>query len=65
MTVSVTGRFVRQTDKALCLEIEGQGQVWFPNSQIVDEDVFDHGEETVTVEVTDWIARQKGLGAGK
>lgn len=53
-------RITRETDKALCLQVDGE-EVWIPLTQIHDADSLKAGDEDVTVAVTEWIAEQKGL----
>lgn len=50
----------RVTEKALLAVIEDE-EVWIPLSQISDEEDYDEGDSDVTLSVTEWIAREKGL----
>ncbi len=50
--------FVRETELAMLLEIEGE-ELWIPKSQIGASKKKDG--KPIRVELTDWIARQKGL----
>jgi hypothetical protein len=53
-------RAINETDAAVLVEVEGQ-EVWFPKSHIgKDSEVKELGD-TGTIEVTEWIAEQKGL----
>lgn len=47
---------VRETAKAVLLEIEPQLEVWMPLSQIIEWDLVEH-----EVEIPAWLAREKGL----
>ena len=58
-TVILDGKLKRTSDKAVCVSLEGN-DVWFPRSQIIDISTEEEGDE-VTLEVTQWIADQKGL----
>lgn len=51
-------RFVRETEKALLVEIDGE-QHWLPKSQLLDIDSDDNESGTVTVR--HWLAVEKGL----
>jgi hypothetical protein len=51
---------LRVTDKALLLRVDGE-DVWIPLSQIDDAGQYEQGDHDVTVSVTEWIAKQKGL----
>lgn len=53
-------KVVRQTDSAFLLVIDGE-DYWIPKSQIADPETYEPGDENVTVSVTEWIAKQKGL----
>ena len=62
MSVTIQGDYVLHTDKAVLLNIDGE-EIWLPNSQIEECEPFDtltEGEST-TLEISDWIAEQKGL----
>jgi hypothetical protein len=48
------------TANAVLVEWDGD-DYWFPASQVADPDVFEKGDEGVTVSVTEWIANQKGI----
>lgn len=54
-------RIVRETDAAFLFEIDGE-EVWVPKSQVSDPDDYEAGDENVSVSVTAFIAREKGLG---
>ena len=51
----------RVTDKALLAVIDGD-EYWLPLSQIADSDDYEGGETDVTLSITEWIAKEKGLG---
>jgi hypothetical protein len=51
---------VAVTTAALLVEWEGE-RFWLPRSQVADPDTFEPGDEGVTVSVTEWIAKQKGI----
>lgn len=53
-------RIVRETDAAFLIEHDGE-EHWIPKSQIADPDTYEAGDEDVTVSVTEWIAKQKGI----
>lgn len=50
------------TERAILVEYDGE-EIWFPVSQVADPDVFEKGDEGVTVSVSEWIANQKGIEA--
>lgn len=50
----------RETASAFLLRIDGE-QHWVPRSQIADPDTYEAGDQDVTVSLTEWIARQKGI----
>jgi hypothetical protein len=53
---------VRETDKAfLCLLDDGE-ETWIPKSQVADSDNYSAGDERITLSITDFIAKEKGLG---
>lgn len=51
---------VAVTDAAILVLYEGKKH-WLPKSQVSDPDVFEAGDEDVTVSITEWIANQKGI----
>ena len=53
---------VRVTDKALLVRIDDE-QIWLPLSQIADAGDYDFqaGDQELSLSVTEWIAREKGL----
>lgn len=53
-------RVVLEIPKAFLLLIDGS-EHWIPKSQIADPDTYEPGDENVTVSMTDWIAKQKGI----
>ncbi len=53
-------RVVSETANAFLLSIDGS-EHWIPKSQIADPDTYERGDENVTISMTDWIAKQKGI----
>lgn len=51
---------VRTTDKAALCRIDGE-EHWIPHSQVNEETPLVVGECEVTVEITRWLAEQRGL----
>lgn len=51
----------RETEKALQLLLEGGELLWFPKSHIKDPEFLEVGQEETEVEVSRWIATEKGL----
>lgn len=51
---------LRQTDKAYLCLINGE-EVWIPKSQIADAADYDDGDKDLTLSITEFIAKQKGL----
>jgi len=55
-------RIVRETDKAFQVLLEGGELVWLPKSQIADADAYEVGDEDASMSITEYIAREKGIG---
>ena len=53
-------RIKHATDRAFLCIIGGE-EVWLPCSQVNDPNAFQSGDEDVEMEITEWIAEQKGL----
>ena len=53
-------KVVLEIPKYFLLLIDGS-EHWIPKSQIADPDTYERGDENVTVSMTDWIAKQKGI----
>ena len=55
---------LRITDKAFLVELENlenkTEEMWIPKSQVKETDCLAKGDEG-TMEITQWIAKQKGL----
>ena len=52
----------RETEKAFLVIVDEQ-EVWLPKSQVEDEgEHFKQGDTDVEIGITEWIAREKGLG---
>jgi hypothetical protein len=63
MSVTVKGYFQVATERAVLIEVDGE-EMWFPFSQITDDSMIDdmiERDDYVEIEVSDWIAEQKGL----
>ena len=58
----VTGVYVRQTEKGVLLNIEGE-EVWLPKSQLtkISPDGPCKEGDTTEVEVPEWLAADKGI----
>ena len=52
---------VKETEGAFLVLIEGE-QYWLPKSQIADAKDYEEGDCGCTMSVTEFIAKQKGLG---
>lgn len=50
----------RETDNALLVVYDGES-LWLPKSQVADAENYAAGDEDVTISMTEWIARQKGI----
>jgi hypothetical protein len=48
------------TDKALLCVIDGE-ETWLPRSQVDGGENFENGEKNVSMYITQFIAREKGL----
>lgn len=51
-------RFVRETDKAICVTQDDKNNFWLPKSQI-EYELKDNG--IVEVTMPEWLAREKGV----
>ena len=54
-------RIERVTEKAMLVLLDGE-EVWLPLSQVADADDYAAGDEDCCISITEWIAREKGLG---
>lgn len=66
MSVSISGKLKRVSARALLIDLEnGEDAQWLPFSQIddCDADTFSSDDigQTVELEISDWIARQKNI----
>ena len=50
----------RATEKALLVEYDGR-EFWLPRSQVSEGEKYEEGDAGVTISVTEWVAKQKGL----
>lgn len=50
----------KETDKAFCCVIDGES-VWLPKTQIADWRNYEEGDKVVSMSITEWIAREKGI----
>jgi hypothetical protein len=53
-------KIVKITDKAMLVLIDGQ-EVWLPLSQLHEVERYAEGDEDITIAMSDWLAKQKGL----
>lgn len=53
-------RIVRESEKAFLIEIDNE-EIWIPFSQIADCDQYEAGDENITISITEFIAREKGI----
>lgn len=58
--VEVECTIVTNTDEAVLIEYEGES-IWIPRSQIEDDQFDDPGTEGAILNITRWIADQKGI----
>jgi hypothetical protein len=49
------------TEKAMRVELEDGELLWLPLSQCADADSFEVGDENLTVGITEWLAKEKGI----
>lgn len=49
--------FVRETDKAWCVDAGGKANVWLPKSQCE----LERGARIDTLTLPEWLAKEKGL----
>lgn len=52
-----------ETGNALLVRYD-DGEFWLPRSQVADAGDYQAGDQGVTLSVTEWIARQKGIVVG-
>jgi hypothetical protein len=50
-----------ESDLAFLVELEDGEELWLPKSQISDPQDYNRGDRNVTLSITEWLARQKGL----
>lgn len=50
----------RTTEKAILIDYEGE-EIWLPRSQVSEGDKYEAGDTGVTISITEYIAREKGL----
>lgn len=61
MGVEVAGIVVRETDNAILLDVEDQGDFWIPKSLTENlPDTWAEGEE-IEFEVEEWFAVKEGI----
>lgn len=48
------------TEKAMLVVVGGE-EYWLPLSQVSEGEKYEEGDADLTVSVTEWIAKQKGL----
>ena len=54
--------WIRETEKAICVNDAGVGDIWLPKSQIKYADHEEHGEgEVLDIDIPEWLAEDKGL----
>lgn len=53
-------KIIHATDKALLCRVGGE-EVWIPISQVADGEDYEKGDRDITLSVTEYIAREKGL----
>ena len=56
---SVEAEILRETLKAVLIEVEGE-EIWLPRSQLIDDDELPVRGKA-RVKMTAWIAKEKGL----
>ncbi len=49
-----------KTEKSVLIEYEGE-EIWLPISQMKEVDRIKVGDRNVTVCISEWIAKQKGI----
>lgn len=55
-------KIIQETEKALLCQLDGEDACeWIPFSQIADPDDYQVGDTDVSMAVTEWIAKEKGL----
>ena len=53
---------LRTTEKAILVEYDGE-EIWLPRSQVSDGEQYEEGDTGVTISITEYIAREKGIEA--
>lgn len=61
-TIEITCDIIHKSDKALLID-DGAIKAWIPFSQLVQpsQDDLEIGQQGVEIEITEWIAKTKGL----
>jgi hypothetical protein len=53
-------KVLQETEKAILIEYGGE-EIWLPRSQVSEGDKYATGDEGVTISITEYIAREKGI----
>ena len=53
-------KIIKETSAAFLCEIDGE-EVWLPISQIADSGDYSEGDEDLSLSITEYIAKEKGL----
>lgn len=51
---------IKETNLAFLLLIDGE-ELWMPKNQVADSEDYKEGDKELTISITEWIAKQKGL----
>ncbi len=51
----------QESDKAFQVVLEDGSIHWLPKSQVDDADAYESGDRDVTISITEWLAKEKGL----
>ena len=60
MSEEFAAKAIKETDKALLCDIEGE-EMWIPKSVIDDDSEVYKEDDEGTLIISDWFARKKGL----
>ena len=52
---------LKETAKAFLVLLPDGEEVWLPFSQVADHEAYAVGDTGVTISITEWLAREKGL----
>ena len=61
MSVKISVSILAATDLAVLVALPSGSEEWLPRSQIDGGDELEEGDWNKTIEISRWIAKQKGI----